>query len=64
MRMKRVNESTKIRLVCEVSERFRKDIKRRAEKSGVTVKSYIINALINRMKEEDESSDIHHNHVT
>ena len=55
---------TMARLVCDCSERFLQDIKRRAEHKGMTMKSYIINALINEIKRENESDNIHYNNAT
>lgn len=52
---------TMARLVCDCSDRFLNDIKRRAELKGMTMKSYIINALINEIRRENESDNIHHN---
>lgn len=52
------------RLVCDCSERFLNDIKRRAKQKDMTMKSYIINALINEIRRENESDNIHYNDAT
>lgn len=47
------------RILCEVDARMHADLKRRAALCNMTMKQYIINALIKRMLEEDERNNIH-----
>ena len=47
------------RILCEVDARMHADLKRRSALCGMTMKQYIINALIKRMLEEDERNTIH-----
>jgi len=49
----------KKRIVIEVSERFHKDIKQRSKYARMTVKAYVLNALIKHIKEEYESSGVY-----
>lgn len=51
----------RVHIVCECSERFRDDIKRRADLRHMTMKSYILQAIINEFRREDESDNIHDN---
>jgi hypothetical protein len=46
------------RLVIEVSQRFHCDIKKRALLEGTTMKSYILNVLINHLRRENESNSV------
>lgn len=49
----------KKRIVLEVSERFHEDIKKRSKNAHVTVKAYVLNALIKHIKEEYESGTVY-----
>ena len=44
------------RLVIEVSERFHSDIKQRAARESTTMKSYILNVLVDHLRRENESN--------
>jgi len=64
--MKKEKELRRTRLICEVSPRFHKDVKRHAYELDMSMKVYIITALIYYIqnKDRDEPNSIHHNHVT
>lgn len=51
----------KKRIVVEVNERFHTDIKKRAALKGVTMKVYVLDALIQHIKGTYESGVIQHN---
>lgn len=48
----------KKRLIVEVSERFHGDLRLRALRKNITIKSYVLNAIIDYIrKEQDEQED-------
>lgn len=49
----------KKRLVIEVSDRFHEDLKKRAEKMRLTIRSYVITALIDYIKKEFDERNTH-----
>jgi hypothetical protein len=48
----------KKRVIAEVSDRFHDDLKRRASRKNISMKDYIISALIDYMKREYESDTV------